>query len=116
MNQSFSMYSTVEVFDKANGPKVVKFLDDYTQIRGVPRNIRLDQAQCFVGNKVRKFCKQNKIKIITARAYNHRAIGLVECLIQTIKRRLSCLKLTNRKNTFTIKDAINNKFNCVSIT
>ena len=43
----FSMYPTVEVFDKAKGPSVVKFLDDYVQIHGVPRNIRLDQARCL---------------------------------------------------------------------
>ena len=41
----FSKYPTVEVFDKANGPNVIKFLDEYIQIHGVPRNIRLDQAR-----------------------------------------------------------------------
>ena len=54
----FSKYPTVEVFDRANGPNVLIFLDDYIQIRGVPRNIRLDQAPCLVGYKVKKFCKQ----------------------------------------------------------
>ena len=39
-------------------------------------------------------------------ANDHRAIGLVERLIQTIKRRLSYMKLDNRNNTFTIKEAI----------
>ena len=42
----FSKYPTVEVLDKANGPNVNKFLDEYIQIHGVPRNIRLDQARC----------------------------------------------------------------------
>ena len=36
----FSIYPTVEVFDKANGPNVIKFLDEYFHIQGVPRNIR----------------------------------------------------------------------------
>ena len=92
----FSKYPTVEVFDKANGPNVTKFLDEYIQIHGVPRNIRLDQARCSIGYKVKNFCKQNKINIVSVPANNHRAIGLVERLIQTTKRRLSRIKLDNR--------------------
>ena len=102
----FSKYPTVEVFDKANGPNVLKLLDDYIQIHGVPRNIRLDQARCLIGYKVKNFCKQHNINILTAPANDHRAIGLVKRLIQTIKRRLSCMKLDNRNKTFTIKEAI----------
>ena len=32
----FFKYPTVENFDKANGPNVIKFLDEYIQIHGVP--------------------------------------------------------------------------------
>ena len=102
----FSKYPTVEVFDKANGPIVIKFVDEYVQIHGFPRNIRLDQARCLIGYKVKNFCKQLNINIITALANDHRAIGLEERLIQTIIRRLSCMKIDNRNNTFTIKEAI----------
>ena len=102
----FSEFPTVEVFEKANGPNVLKFLDDYIHIHGVPRNIRPDQARCLIGNKVKTFCKQHNINILTAPANDHRAIGLVERLIQTIIRRLSCMKLDNRNQSFTIKEAI----------
>ena len=61
----FSKYPTVEVLDKANGPNIVKFLDEYIQIHGVPRNIRLDQARCSIGYKVKYFCKQHNINRIT---------------------------------------------------
>ena len=84
----FSKYPTVEVLDKANGPNVIKFSDEYIQIHGVPRNIRLDQARCLIGYTVKNFCKQLNFNIITAPANDHRAIGLVERLIQSIKRRL----------------------------
>ena len=92
----FSKLPTVEVFEKANGPNVLKFLDDYIHIHGVPRNIRLDQARCLIGYKVRNLCKQHNINILPAPVNDHRAIGLVERLTQTIKRRLSCMKLDNR--------------------
>ena len=71
----FSKYPTVEVFDKANGPNVNKFLDEYNQKHGVPRNIRLGEARCFIGYKLKNFCKQQNINIITASANDHRAIG-----------------------------------------
>ena len=86
---------------------VIKFLDDCIQIHGVPRNIMLDQARCLLGYKVKNFCKKDNINIITPPAYDHRAIGLLERLMQTITRRLSCTKLNNGNNTFTIKEAIN---------
>ena len=101
-----SKYPTVEVIDKANRPSVIKFLDEYIQIHGFPRNIRLVQARCLIGYKVKRFGKKHNINIITAPAIDHRAIGLVERLIQTIKRRISCIKLDSRNNTFTIKEAI----------
>ena len=102
----FSKFPTVEAFEKANGLNVLKFLDDYIHIHGVPRNIRLDQARCLIGNKVKTFCKQHNINILTSPANDQRAIRLVERLIQTIKRRLSCMKLDNRNQSFTIKNAI----------
>ena len=69
--------------------KNLKFtLVDQLKNKKIPRNIRLDQARCLKGNKVKNFCKQNNINIITAPANDHRAIGLVERSIQTIKRRL----------------------------
>ena len=107
--ERFSKYPTVEVLDEANGPNVIKFSDEYIQIHGVPRKFRLDQARCLIGYKVKNFCEQHKINIITAPANDHRAIGLVERLIQTIKRLLGCMKLDSRNNLFTIKEAIKSK-------
>ena len=57
----------------------------YIENQGIPRSIRLDQAKCSVGNQVETFCNKNNIDIIEAPVNNHRASGLVERLIQTIK-------------------------------
>ena len=88
----FSKYHTACIYDKANGPNVLKFLDRYIENHGIPRSIRLDQAKSLVGNVVMAFCNKNKIDIIEAAVNNHRAVGLVEKLIQTIKNRLACIK------------------------
>ena len=51
----FSKYPTACIYDKANGPSVLKFLDMYIENHGIPRSIRLDQAKSLVGNQVRPF-------------------------------------------------------------
>ena len=101
------------MFDKTNEPNVVKLLDGYIQIHGVPRNFRLDKARCSIGNKIESLCKHIIINIVTAPANDHIAIELLERLIQTVKHRLSCMKLANRTNKITIKEAIKSS---VSIT
>ena len=88
----FSKYPTAYIYDKANGPNVLKILDMYIETHGIPRSIRLDQAKCLIGHQVKTFCNKNNIEIIEAPVNDHRAIGLVERLIQTIKNRLACIK------------------------
>ena len=88
----FSKYPTAFIYDKVNGPNLLKFLDMYIETQGIPRFIRLDQAKCLVGHQVKTFCNKNNIEIIEAPVNDHRAIGLVERLIQTIKNRLACIK------------------------
>ena len=64
----------------------------YIENHVIPRSIRLDQAKCLVGNQVKTVCNKNNLDIIEAPVNDHRAIGLVERLIQTIKNRLACIK------------------------
>ena len=88
----YSKYPTTEIVNNASGQNAIKFLINYIYHHGVPRTIRLDQARCFTGKKFETFCTENNITPIYARANDHRAIGLVERIIRTIKRQLSCMK------------------------
>ena len=60
----FSKHPTVEVLDKANGPNVTKFLDEYIHLQGFPRNIRLAQARCLIGYKVKKFLNKIMLRLL----------------------------------------------------
>ena len=73
----FSKYPTAYIYDKANGPNVLKFWDMYIEIHGIPISIRLGQAKCLFGNQVKTFYNKNNIDIIEAPVNNHRAIVLV---------------------------------------
>ena len=46
-----SKYPSAEIFDKANASNVIKFLDNYIHIHGVPRLLRIDQA-CWSRSRV----------------------------------------------------------------
>ena len=79
----------------------------YIGIQGFPWSIRLDQAKCLVGNQVKTFCNKNNNKIIEAPLNDHRAIGLVEKLNQTIKNRLACIEeVKSVYNALHVKHAI----------
>ena len=66
----------------------------------------MDQARCQTRNVVKEFCNKNNIKIIFAPANDHRLIGLVERLIQTVKLRLGCIKLDANQCPFNIKQSL----------
>ena len=84
----FSKFPTLKLVANANGPNIEKFPNKYITQHGVYKNIRLDQARCLKGNKIQQLCKRYNINLIYAPANDHRPIGLVERLIQTVKRRL----------------------------
>ena len=102
----FSKFPTAEVFDRGNADNILKFFQEYVLLHRIPRAIRLNQARCQTGQQIKAFCSQNNIQLIEAPIHDHRAIGLVERLIQTIKNRLACIK-TAAKNQFNVKASIN---------
>ena len=103
----FSKYPFACIYDKANGPNVLKLLDMYIENHGIPRSVHLDQAKCLDGNQIKTFCNKNNIDQIEAPLNDHRAIGLVERLIQTSKNRLACIKEEKSSiNAFHIKHAL----------
>ena len=102
----FSKFPTLKLYNNANGPNIEKFLNKYIVRHGVPRNLRIDQARCLKGNKVQQISDKHDINIIFAPAGDHRAIGLVERLVQTVKRRLGCIKLDPNQTPFNVKQAL----------
>ena len=102
----FLKLPTAEVLDRANAENILKFLQEYVLLHGIPRAIRLDQARCQTGQQIKAFCSQNNKQLIEAPIHDHRTIGLVERLIQTIKNRLACIK-TAAQNQFNVKASIN---------
>ena len=95
------------MYNNAKRPKTEKFLNKKIIQYGVPRNLRIDQARCLKGNKVQQLCAKHNTNIIFGPANDHRPIGLVERLIQNVKRRLGCIKLDPNQKPFNIKKPLN---------
>ena len=51
----FSKFPTAEVFDRANADKVLKFLQEYVLLHGIPRSIGLDKRGAKLVHKLKRF-------------------------------------------------------------
>ena len=60
----------------------------YFSKNGLPHRLRWDQAKTFRAKKFQLFCKTNNLKLLFTPVDDHRAIGVVQRIIQTLKRRL----------------------------
>ena len=59
----------------------------------VPRRLRCDQAQTFRAKKFQLFCNTSNTKLLFPQDDDHRAIGVVQRMIQTLKRRLAVIRI-----------------------
>ena len=88
-----SRYLHAKTFHNFDTDTAIDYLERYCKQHGIPRSIRCDQAQGFKAKEFEIICKNKNIKLILAPAGDHRGRGMVERLIQTIKRRLAVLDI-----------------------
>ena len=94
----WSKLPTAKVVSKTTADIAIKFVQRYISNNEVPRRLRCDQAQTFRAEKFQIFCRTNNIKLLFAPVDDHRTIGVVERMIQTIKRKLAVMKI-DQSNT-----------------
>ena len=87
----YSRFPTAQVYKNCDASTTIDCLEEYCKFHGIPRSLRCDQAQAFKSRNFNVYCKDNNIKLILAPAGDHRATGMVDVLIQTIKRKLGVM-------------------------
>ena len=97
-----SRYPHAETFHKCDTETALDYLERYCKQHGIPRSIRCDQAQAFKAKEFEIFCKNKKIKLILAPFGDQRGTGMVERLMQTIKRRLAVLDIDPNSSNETL--------------
>ena len=103
-----SRFPHAETFNNCDTNTAIEYLESYCRLHGIPRSIRCDQAQAFKAKEFELFCKNRNIKLILAPAGDHRGTGMVERLIQTIKRRLAVLDIHPNWSTVTLENRVAN--------
>ena len=73
---------------------VSKFLRKYINTNGQPRKLHMDQATGFFSNEIQNFCNYEGIELIKSPVKDHRATGMVERTIGSIK--ITCLLISRK--------------------
>ena len=89
----FSRFPTAQVCKNCDVSTAIEYMEEYCRFHGIPRSKRCDQAQAFKSRDFNVYCKDNNIKLILAPAGDHRATGVGERLIQTIKQKLGVMTI-----------------------
>ena len=89
----FSRIPSAVVHTNCDAQTAIEFLNQFCNFHGIPRSIRCDQAQAFKSRTFEIYCKEKNIKLIFSPTHDHRASGMMERLIQTLKRRLATMNI-----------------------
>ena len=103
-----SRYPHAERFKNCDTNTAMEYIENYCKVHGIPRSIRCDQAQAFKAKEFDIFCKNKNIKLLLAPAGDHRGTGMVQRLIQTIKRRLAVLDIDPNWSNTTLANRLGN--------
>ena len=102
----YSRYPHAETYTNCDTETALSYLKEYIYFHGIPRSIRRDQAQAFKAKNFEIFYKDNNMRLIPAPVGDHRGTGMVERLIQTIKRRLAAINLDKKWSKETLANKI----------
>ena len=105
----WSKFPTAKVVLSPTADIALKFMQRYISNKGLPCRLRCDQAQTFRAKNLQLFCKSNNIKLLFARMDDHRSIGVVKRLMQTLKRRLGVMKIDPNNTPFKISSSVAEK-------
>ena len=82
---TFSHWPSAYVCSSNKSKNVLKFLRKYINTYGHPRKLHMDQATGFFSNDIQSFCNYEGIELIKSPVKDHRATGMVERTIGSIK-------------------------------
>ena len=82
---TFLHWLSAYVCSSNKSKNVLKFLRKYINTHGHPRKLHLDQATGFFSNEIQNFCNYEGIEFIKSPVRDHRATGMVERTIGSIK-------------------------------
>ena len=82
---------------------MARSIDEYINVYGVPKQIKLDKGGAFISKEYIEYCKTHKINRIYGTANLHTGTGLVERTIQSLKN----LILANLEHNQNLRESVN---------
>ena len=76
----------------------------------------MQSSQTFRAKKFQPFCNTNNIKLLFAPVDDHRAIGVVERVIQTLKHRLGVMRRDPANTPYELASHVAEKIKTLRIT
>ena len=98
-----SRWPVAKICKNRNHGTVISFLDEYINVYGVPKQIKLDKGGAFISKENIEYCKTHNINRIYGTAKLHTGTGLVERTIQSLKN-LILAKLEDNQN---LRESVN---------
>ena len=112
----FSRFPYAKVVTNNKADTIIRFMQNQIVNQGVPRAIRCDQAQGFRAKKFLIYCKSNNVKLIFAPVDDHRAMGMVERLMRTLKSRLAIMKIVKSNQPYKLASDVAELIKTLRIT
>ena len=112
----FSRFPYAKIVSNNRADTIIRFMQNHIVNLGVPRKMRFDQAQGFRAKKFLIFCKTDSIKLIFAPVDDHRARGMVERLIRTLKSRLAIIKIDKNNKPYKLASDVAELIKTLRIT
>ena len=114
--EKWSKTPTAKVVSNTKADLAIKFMQRYISNNGVQGRLRCDQAQTFRAKKFQFFRPTNNIKLLYAPVDDHRAVGVVERMIQTLKRRFAVINLDQVKTPYKLASDVAELIKTLRIT
>ena len=112
----WSNFPTAKVVTSTTADIAIEFIQRYISNNEIPQKMRCDQAQTFRAKKFQLFCHTNNIKLLLAPVDDHRAIGVVERIIQISKRRLAVMRNDKTNTPYKLASDADEIFKTLRIT
>ena len=112
----WSKFPTAKVVTNTTADIAIKIMQRYISMNRVPRRLRCDQAQTFRAKKFQLFCNTNNLNLLFKPEDDHRAVWVVERMIQTLKRRLAVMRIDETNTPYKLASYVAEMFKTLRIT
>ena len=109
---SNSEWPVAKICKNSNHETVITFLQEHTNVYGVPKSIKTDRVSAFISKEFNKYFNENNITRKYGTANLHTGTGLAERTIQSLKNLLKA----NLEDGINLRDSLDKALHVLRFT